>query len=313
MKAIVTGAGGLIGSRFIELYGEEFEKIYQLGRTRASIDAEWIDYDLESDQPVDLPVVDVLFHFAGQTSIYQAKDDVFYDLKTNVLGLLHILEALRQSDNNPFVVLAGTATEVGFTDTSTPIDESYCNRPITFYDISKQAGENYLLQYVKEGWISGCSLRLCNVYGGSKNGQNTDRGIIDKIFQKAIAGDPIRIFGDGDYLRDYIHIDDVVSAFFLAWENRNQVNGKYFNIGTGRGVSLKDAFHLIARIAEEVNGRKVEVSSVNPPADLSQIEFRSFVADNTRFVEATGWNSKYELEQGIRFSYGKYFNAEDKQ
>jgi len=309
MNCIITGVNGLIGSRFFELYHSSFAKIYQLGRTRADIDAEWIEYDFLSGLSLELPEVDVLFHFAGQTSVYHAREDVLGDLSINVMGFIRILEALRCNRNKAFVVLAGTATEVGFTDMQKPINEKYCNHPITFYDISKLAAENYLLQYTREGWVKGCALRLCNVYGGSREGQNSDRGIIDKIFQRAINGKAVNIFGSGNYLRDYIYIDDVVSAFYLAWKKRDCVNGKFFNLGTGVGVTLKEAFHLVARLAEEVTGNKVDVTSAEPPDGLSQIEYRSFVADIDKIVAATDWKPRYSLESGIRHSYHKLFKS----
>ena len=86
----------------------------------------------------------------------------------------------------PFVVYAGTATEVGLTSNELKVDESYCDRPITFYDISKLTAENYLLQFVREGWLKGCSLRLCNVYGGMKNRKNIERGTYSKFHDKYI-------------------------------------------------------------------------------------------------------------------------------
>lgn len=302
MKAIVTGATGLIGARFIELYGSSFDELYQLGRTKASIQAEWIEYDFSSGLPVDLPEVDVIFHFAGQTSAYISRDNVLNDLNINLIGFVRLLETARKMKRPPFVIYAGTSTQVGFTDTSEPQSEKNCNNPVTFYDASKLAAENYLLQYVREGWLRGCSLRLCNVYGGTKEGQNSDRGIIDKVYQKAFNGESISIFG-GDYIRDYIHIDDVVSAFYLSWKHRNRVNGEYFNIGTGTAFTLKDAFHLVVRLAEEASGRVIKILNLEPPPEMSLIEFRSYVADNTKFRKATGWNPQYSLEEGIRASY----------
>ena len=132
MKAIITGASGLIGSRFYELYNEKFEKIYQLGRSRADIDAEWIKYDLSAGGELTLPDVDVLFHFAGQTSVYHARENILNDLNVNVVGFIYVLEALKNNGNKPFVVFAGTATEVGFTDERKSIKEQRCNNPITF-------------------------------------------------------------------------------------------------------------------------------------------------------------------------------------
>ena len=138
---------------------------------------EWIEFDLSEPKIEELPYVDVFFHFAGQTSVYNAKDKVFDDLSVNVIGFLYVLELLKKQSSMAFVVYAGTATEVGLTCSELKIDETYCDRPNTFYDISKLTAEQYLLQFVREGWLKGCSLRLCNVYGGMKNGKNVERGV----------------------------------------------------------------------------------------------------------------------------------------
>ena len=307
MKAIITGLTGLIGSAFYKNYRGQFKKIYQLGRTQADVDAEWIPYDLSSGEPLRLPEVDVLFHFAGQTSNYTAKQDVLNDLNVNVVGTINLLNALRKSSEKPFVVLAGTATEYGYTDKPVAINERESSHPITFYDISKLTAENYVLQYVRQGWLDGCVLRLCNVYGGSIENQSFDRGVIDKIFKIALDQKKINIYGSGEFYRDYIHIDDVVSAFFAAWKSRKKVTGEYFNVGSGVGLTVKEAFELVARLAEEITGDSVEVSFTSYPEQMSLIECRSFIANNKKFSEATRWTPKFTLEDGIRFSYSSLF------
>lgn len=309
MIALITGATGLIGSRYLELYGSEFSKIYQLGRSRTVSDAEWIKYDFSSGRAIDLPHVDVLFHFAGQTSVYKAKEDVLFDLNTNIVGFVQLLESFRRRRSTPFVVFAGTATEVGFTAFQDPVDETVRDKPITFYDVSKLAAENYLFQYIYEGWAKGCSLRLCNVYGGVVSGQHVERGVIDKVFQKSLTGLSITMYGDGEWLRDYIHIDDVVSAFHAAWNCREAVSGDYYYIGTGKGVTLRDAFSCVVGLVKEATGKAVDIQSVAPPNGLSEIEFRSFVADASKFEGLTGWKAKYDLENGLRYSYKELFDC----
>jgi nucleoside-diphosphate-sugar epimerase len=308
MIALVTGATGLIGNRFLEKYASAFSKIYCLGRKPVDCQCEWIEFDLVEPDIKELPEIEVLFHFAGQTSVYHAKENVQDDLSVNVCGFLHLLWLLKKQSNIPFVVYAGTATEVGLTYSELKINESHCDRPNTFYDISKLTAENYLLQFVREGWLNGCSLRLCNVYGGMKNGQNIERGIIDKVFQQSLRGEALKLFGDGNYLRDYIHIDDVVDAFYLAFQNQESVNGAFYYIGSGNGVLLKDAFSCVAKLAESVTETPVKISSVEPPSHLSSIEFRSFVSDHSAFSKATGWIPEYrDLNSGIKYSYRHLF------
>lgn len=306
MRAIVTGASGLLGAEFCKKYCGSFDKIYQLGRTKANVNAEWINYDLSKGGKLILPQVDVVFHFAGQTSIAFAKENIEDDLNINVTGLLKIINALKKN-NKPnkktFLIIAGTATQIGYTSKEDEVDENFADNPITFYDISKSMAERYLLQSIYEGWIDGCAMRICNVYGGIKEGQKKDRGVIDKIFQDALNGKNINFYGSGECIRDYIYIEDVVSAFYYAWLNRGFVNGKYFYLGTGIGVSLKDAFTLVAKIAQDITGVSVDVSSVDPPNNISKIEFRSFVANNKKLIQATNWKPKFDLESGIKHSY----------
>jgi nucleoside-diphosphate-sugar epimerase len=308
MIAIITGATGLIGSRFLERHASDFSKIYCLGRKPPNCECEWIDFDLAEPKIEELPHANVFFHFAGQTSLYHAKDNLLHDLSVNVFGFLHLLELLKKQSSMPFVVYAGTATEVGLTSNELKVNESCCDRPITFYDISKLTAENYLLQFVREGWLKGCSLRLSNVYGGMKNRKNIERGVIDIIFQKSLRGESLQLFGDGNFVRDYIHLDDVVDAFFLAALKMESVNGKFYYIGSSDGMRLKDAFDCVAKLAETVTGKLVEISSVKPPSHLQAIEFRSFVADNKAFSNATGWVPQYtSLESGLRSSYQHLF------
>lgn len=306
-RAIVTGGNGLIGSNFIKKYSDRFEMLYQLGRTRASNQLNFIYYDLESGASVELPSIDVIFHFAAQTSTHEARVDIFKDLHTNVSGFLRLLESAKQQDNPVFVVLASTATQYGYTNSDKPSGEDIRENPASFYDISKLASEHYLLQYIREGWINGCSLRLSNVFGCHEKGQNVDRGIIDKVFQRALRGDDVSVFGTGNYIRDYVHVDDVVSAFFAAWENRQAVNGQFFNIGSGQGVHLKDAFNIVVELAAEITGRSVGVSHVEWPEKVEEIDLRSFVSDSKKFIRATGWHPRFSLEQGIRHSYQREF------
>jgi nucleoside-diphosphate-sugar epimerase len=122
-----------------------------------------------------------VFHLAGQTSIYEAKKNPVADLESNVLGLLKLMEYLKTQSHCPIVIITGAATQAGI-NRKNPINEKTRDNPCTFYDISKLSAEMYLKQYIKEGWIQGCALRLGNVYGKRQDSQNINRGILDKIY-----------------------------------------------------------------------------------------------------------------------------------
>lgn len=310
MNILITGASGLIGTAIIEKLIENGHKITGLTRTvKENTDfIKWIQHDLYNDPIASLNLpkkIDVVYHLAGQTSTYTAKDDPIADLNINVTGFLNLLEYFKSVQECPFVALAGTATEVGWVD-NLPINERTRDNPITFYDLSKLTAEIYLKQYIREGWIRGCTLRLANVFGRSQKGQKQDRGIIDKIFNRALAKDDITIFGDGEYIRDYIFIDDVASAFIRSTECSETTNGLTFYIGSGEGLSLKSAFQKVIALAAKVSGTQVKCEHVEPPKELSDIEFRNAIIDSSLFTEATGWKPEYNFDSGLIAAYQSY-------
>jgi len=306
MRILITGASGLVGTALLDhLRGNNHSIVCQ---SRHPHDDEsgihWFQHDLVSDswEELSLPEFDCVFHLAGQTSTYVARQDPIADISANVIGLLRLLEYFRARKQCPFIVQAGTATEVGLVD-QLPIREGTVDHPITFYDISKLSAEMYLKQYSREGLIRGCTLRFANVFGRNQPGQQRDRGIIDKIFSRALSGQGISIFGDGNYLRDYIFIDDVVSALVAASENMQQTDGRNFYIGSGQGTTLKDAFFKVIALAASVTGKLVPYEHVTPPAGLSEIEFRNAVIDFSAFRQATGWAPQYDFDTGIHEAY----------
>ena len=310
MNILITGASGLIGSAIVEKLSIERHSVFGLSRSLKKDNSciKWVQHDLYKDpiSSLHLPEkIDVVYHLAGQTSVYVAKDDPIADLNSNVIALLNLLEYFKSIKQIPFVVLAGTATEVGLVDVL-PINEETQDHPITFYDLSKLTAEIYLKQYIREGWVRGCTLRLANVFGRSQKGQKQDRGILDKIFSRAIEKQDIIIFGDGEYIRDYIFIEDAVNAFLSAPMNLSEINGKHFIIGSGEGKSIAQAFALVAERVKEKMGISVSTEHKLPPADFSPIESRNFIADSRKFKQAAGWDSQYSIKKGIDLTLQKY-------
>ncbi|EMY76277.1 NADH(P)-binding protein, PF13460 family [Leptospira weilii serovar Ranarum str. ICFT] len=306
MNVLITGAKGFIGNSLKEQLLGEKVSVYCQSRDKAEKDKQvnWIQFDLNNPglSNLDLPEFDVVYHLAGQTSVPRAKSDPISDLQINLLGFLNLLLCLKKQKKRPVVILAGTTTQTGLHDTAL-IDETFRDEPLTFYDISKLSAEFYLKQCVREGWVSGCILRLANVYGGTKPGQEQDRGILDKVFHRALRGETIQIYGDGSFLRDYIHIDDVVSAFVNAADRIDKTNGKHFLIGTGKSHSIKEAFETAVNIAFEMGGIRSNIEYVDPPKNSPPIDNRSVIYDVSSFKSAAMWCPRFSLESGLRHSY----------
>ena len=249
--------------------------------------------------------VDVILHFAAQTSVYVANENPQADFEINVLPLVHMLETCRQTGHCPVVMFSGTVTEMGLPN-SLPVDETHPDNPITVYDLHKLMAENYLKYYARQGWVKGAVLRLANVYGPGPRSSSADRGVLNMMIRKALQGETLTIYGAGNYVRDYVYVGDVASAFLSAVDNIERVNGEYFVIGSGHGVTIAEAVNLVAdRVALKL-GNRPPVVHISPPAHLALIETRNFVADTSRFSNATGWRAIVSLTEGIDLTIERF-------
>lgn len=245
-----------------------------------------------------LPGTDVVFHLASQTSVSVADQNPLEDWNANVLPMLRLLEACRETGLSPMIVFAGSATQCGLAE-RLPVDELVPDRPVTVYDLHKLAAEGYLEHYCRQGWARGTTLRLANVYGPGPKSSKADRGILNLMMRRALNGEAITIFGEGAVVRDYVHVQDVARAFLLAAAHPDSVSGRHFLVGSGEGHSIAQAFELVAERAGILAGRRAEVRKVSPPPGLSPIEDRNFTADITALRAATGWQPAIGLREGI--------------
>ena len=120
------------------------------------------------------------------------------------------------------------------------------------------------------------------------------------MVRRALAGERLNVYGTGDWLRDYVYVDDVARAFVLAARHPDAVNGRSFIVASGQGVTVADAVRLVAELVGERTGRRVEIAHVPPPAGLSALETRQFVGRSDAFRDATGWSPTVSLREGIK-------------
>ena len=135
-----------------------------------------------------VPGIDVIFHFAAQTSSAKADANPEEDRAVNLTPALALIRSCRELQVSPIVVFAGTVTECGLTDVL-PIDETVPDHPITAYDRHKLAAEKALEQADKEGFLKGVILRLPNLYGPGPRNSSADRGVLNQMVRRALAGE----------------------------------------------------------------------------------------------------------------------------
>lgn len=301
----VTGAGGFLGGRLVDRLSASDGRVLRVSRsplprldaaTAALID---VTGDVADRRVWDaITDADVIFHFAAQTSVATAEDNPDRDFSANVLPMRHLLSACRERGRHPIVIFAGTVTQSGL-PSRLPVDEDAVDEPITVYDRHKLVAEDDLKAAASQGLVRGASLRLSNVYGPGARGRSIDRDVLNRMIKRALDRQPLTLYGSGEYVRDYVFVEDVVDAFLMAAAHAEQINGRHFVIASGRGISIRDAFALIASRVRRLTGDDVAVTSIEPPIALSAIERRHFVGDPSRFTAVTGWRPSCDLEEGI--------------
>ena len=313
-RILITGASGYIAWNLMRELVQSDCAILCLSRNIEKIEKqngkarfEFIEcnYQNKSVYLEALEDTDVIFHFASQTSIYKAEKNPLADYEANVLTMQLLLEACRKSGTFPIIIFSGTSTQCGIPG-ELPVNENVIDNPITTYDFHKLQAENWLKFYTRQGWVEGVSLRLTNVYGPGPKSSSADRGILNIMIKKALQGDELTIYGTGEYIRDYIFIDDVVQAFLCAPIHIDKMKEKHFVLGSGFGKSIHDAIELVAKLVSKHIGNQVQIKSVKPPSGLLPIEYRDFIADVSSLASLTGISCKYSLEKGITKTIGFY-------
>ncbi len=299
----VTGAAGFIGGRVVDRLASATGRVIRVARTTLprveNTSANVIDVIGDvTDRAIwdEVAHADIVFHFAAETGA--SCDDADASFHANVVPIRHLLAVCAERRRRPMVVFAGTATEAGI-PTQLPVDEDQPDDPVTAYDRHKLMAENDLKTAAAEGAICGATLRLSNVYGPGAAGKGRDRDVLNRMIKAALGGEPLTVYGSGEYLRDYVFVEDVVDAFLEAADHAADMNGRHFIVGSGRGVSIRDAFELIAARVESFTGRRVPVVTMAPPDALSDLQKRNFVADPSRFSAVTGWRPSWSLSDGI--------------
>lgn len=300
---LITGANGYIGSSIVNKLKKTDCHLYLLSRKRGKSDKNitWYKYDI-SEHGVwkkILSEIDIVFHFAAQTSSVFANDHPLEDLKINLLPVLDFVETCKTLRYFPHIIFSGTVTEVGFTN-SGKISEKYPDKPITVYDINKLAAEKYLQYYANELKGKATIIRLPNIYGPGLASSRADRGVVHLMIKKALQGEPITIFGSGKYVRDYLYIDDVVNAFIAAAKSADKTNAKYYVIGTNQGHTILQMAKLIKSEVEKKIKNEVKIIYQDFPTGTSRIEYRNFIANSSAFRRDTSWKSAIILQEGVR-------------
>lgn len=260
MKAAIFGGGGFIGSSIADRLLADGHELRIFERPRVEPyrpflpfeKVEWLTGDLLSQHEVAEAIdgMDAVVHLVSSTLPKSSNDDPIYDVQSNLVATLQMLNAMVQKGVRRIVFISSGGTVYG-TPAYLPIDEKHPTEPYVSYGITKLAIEKYLLMYQRMYGIKATILRVTNPFG-ERQRVETAQGAVGVFLYRALNNRPVEIWGDGSVTRDYIYVRDVAEAFAKAicYEGPKSV----FNISSGFGTDLNELISLI----EQVIGRDVK-------------------------------------------------------
>jgi len=235
---------------------------------------------------------DYLFNLAGQISHTDSMQDPYTDLEINVRAQLSVLEACRKYNPKIQIFLASTRQIYG-KQVQLPVNESHSLNPVDVNGINKIASEHYHLLYHRVYGIPITILRLTNIYGPRMRIKDARQTFIGWWINQIIQGKTIRVFGDGQQLRDFNYIDDVVEAILLITSKAEAV-GNFYNLGA-EPISLLE----LARLLVELTG-KGSFETVPFPPERKMIDIGSYYGDFSKIQNRFGWYPVTPLREGLQ-------------
>lgn len=294
-KCLVLGANGFVGRSLVHELVKHFDHVftYSLDLSEeiildgvTNIVADF--FDLDSLQKA-VEGCDVIIHLITTMTPASSNKAPLQDIEQNLLGSVKLLEICRASSVKKVIYLSSGGTVYGDLDSVDKASEAHATEPSCSYGITKLAIEKYLNLYRQHYGINSTVLRVSNPYGPLQMCKNS-QGVIASFIDKAVAGDELQIWGDGSAVRDFIYIDDLVSAIIRSIYYNGEKS--VFNIGSGCGTSLNQVLSTIQNIMDD------DLNLTYVDNNYSGVS-RS-VLDNSLAIKELGWSPKVSLEKGLK-------------
>jgi UDP-glucose 4-epimerase len=296
MNILVLGGTGFLGGCLCRELLAAGHAVRVLERTssappeRAPSAIEYVSGDFADAVALSAAVegCDVVFHLISTTLPKTSNDNPVYDLQSNLLDTVRLLDIARSSGVRKIIFASSGGTVYGKPQ-ATPIAEGHPTEPECSYGIAKLAIEKYLQLYEHLYGLSYQVLRIANPYGEGQ-APTRQQGAIAVFLNKALRGEAITVWGDGSVVRDYVYVEDVARAFrhALAYDGPERI----FNIGSGGGHSVNEILNTIESLTQL-------------PLHIDYVEPRAFdvpvnVLDIGRAGRELDWAPAVPLEEGLR-------------
>ena len=298
MKFFITGGAGFIGRHLVAKLLHDKHEITIFDNFSSSskndithlledgvglVTGDILDYDLLLKS---MPNYDFVIHLAAQTSVSQSVANPKTTADIIVDGTVNVLKSCVKT-NVKNIIFSSSAAVYG-NSINTLLAENAQLSPLSSYGASKLVAEYNLLAFSKLFGLNCISLRLFNVYG---NGQSSEAGVIRKFLKNISEDAPIEIFGDGVQSRDFVHVSDVIQAFYCAIRNIEAKRGEVYNIGSGTATSINELASLL------ISSKGKDLQVIHKPA--LEGEIKDSKADISLAENDIGYSPQVSLSDGL--------------
>ena len=294
--SLVTGAAGFIGSNLVDYLLEmdhqvicvdnesaDNEKFHWNGET-INVSGDITDYKFMKNV---FNKVDYVFHLAAESRLQPAIHNPIQAVHKNCVGTTTMLQCAREAGVKRFVY---SSTSSGYGNNPYPNDETQPDDCLNPYSASKVAGEKFCKMYYNLYGLETVVLRYFNVFGQRSPTKGQYAPVIGIFRRQRDAGEPLTLVGDGSQRRDFVHVEDVARANYLASMlplknmakfNGHDYTGEVFNVCSGKNYSIKE-------IADAISDNQINIPKREGEMDTT-------LADISKIGKVIGWQPKIDV------------------
>lgn len=305
-NCLVLGANGFLGSHLVDQLAAQghyvrcFDRFSQAtpqftqGPQAELFHGEFLnEHDLEQA----IKDIDYVFHFISTTTPISSDESPLAEVDTNIRYSVELFRLCAEANVKKVIFSSSGGTIYGNTD-SDRIDEQTLTQPISPYSIGKLTIENYLRYFYEKFDLNSVSYRISNPYG-PRQALLARQGVIPIFLSKAIASQPITVYGDGSMVRDYLYVDDAIAMVASTFDRSSQ---PVYNIGSGIGTSINDLLSTI----HEVTGTDFTIDRQPVPSTFVHRN----VLDVSRYNQEFGEYAYTPLVSGIKETWDHYWSQQ---
>lgn len=305
VRCLVLGGCGFIGSHLVDALIDQgyqvviFDKVNvdtkNIYHVINKIELITGDFANQDDLKNVIRNIDYIFHFIGTTLPQSSTENPIYDIASNVIPTIQLLEIARSASVKKIIFASSGGTIYGIPKII-PITEDHPADPVCAYGISKLMNEKYLHLYSRLYGLDYVALRFANAYGSRQNPHGS-QGAIAVFLGNISKGNPIHIWGDGTVVRDYIYVKDVVYACLKAIETK-QKEYHIFNIGSGIGTSLNQLIEIFRKqVKKNIQVRYTPGRKIDVPINILDINLAKDILK---------WEPTVSFEEGLELTLKEF-------